>query len=89
MAKRIAILVRDRQHEALRMAVGAILADDKVDVYVMDNKLEPDDEMSLNLETLGDFDVEIFSNNPDNPYKQKSIEEIACALPEYDVVIPY
>ncbi len=89
MAKKIAILVRDRKHEALRMGVGATLADDEVNVFVMDDKLEPDDEISLNLETMVDLDVKIFSNNPDNQFEQKTTEEIACALPEYDVVIPY
>jgi hypothetical protein len=89
MAKKIAILVRDRKHEALRMAVGATLADDEVNVFVMDDKLEPDDGMSLNLETLVDLDVKVFSNNPDNQLEQKSIEEIARTLPEYDVIIPY
>ncbi len=89
MAKKIAILVRDRKHEALRMAVGATLADDEVNVFVMDDKLEPDDEMSLNVETLVDFDIKIFSNNPDNQFEQKTTEEIARALPEYDVIIPY
>lgn len=89
MARKVAILVRDRKHEALRMSVGAILADDEVNVFVMDDKLEPDEEMSLNLETLGDFDVKMFSNNPDNQYEQKSTEEIARLLPEYDVIVPY
>lgn len=89
IAKKIAILVRDKKHEALRMAVGATLADDEVNVFVMDDKLEPDDEMSLSLETLADFNVKVFSNNPDNQFEQKSTEEIASALPEYDVIIPY
>ena len=89
MAKKIAVLVRDRKHEALRMAVGATLADDEVNVFVMDDKLEPDDEISLNLETLADLDVRVFSNNPDNQFEQKSIEEIARALPEYDLIVPY
>ncbi len=89
MAKKIAVLVRDRKHEALRMSVGAILADDEVSVFIMDDKLEADEEMALNLETLGDFDVKLFSNNPDNPYEQKTTEEIARLLPEHDVVIPY
>lgn len=33
MVKKIAVLVRDRQEEALRMAVGATLKDDVIDVY--------------------------------------------------------
>ncbi len=89
MAKKIAILVRDRKHEALRMSVGATLADDEVNVFVMDDKLEPDDDMSLNLETLSDLDARVFSNNPGNPFEQKSTEEIARALSEYDIIIPY
>jgi hypothetical protein len=89
MTKKIAILVRERKHEALRMAVGATLTDDEVNVFVMDDKLEPDDEMSLNLETLADIDVKVFSNNPDNQLEQKSTEEIARVLPEYDIIIPY
>ena len=89
MAKKIAILVRDRKYEALRMAVGATLVDDEINVFIMDDKLEPDEDMSLNLETLADFDVKVFSNNPGNQYEQKSTDEIARALPEYDVVIPY
>ncbi len=89
MAKKIAILVRDRKHEALRMSVGATLADDEINVFVMDDKLEPDDDMSLNLETLSDLDAKVFSNNPGNPFEQKSTEEIARALSEYDIIIPY
>lgn len=89
MAKKIAILVRDRKHEALRMSVGATLADDEINVFIMDDKLEPDDDMSLNLETLSDLDAKVFSNNPGNPFEQKSTEEIARALSEYDIIIPY
>jgi hypothetical protein len=87
--KRIAVLVRDRKHEALRMAVGLTLADDEVNVFIMDDKLVSDEEIELNLETLADMDVKVFSNNPDNPYQQMSTEEIAKALLDYDVVIPY
>ena len=89
MAKKIAVLVRDRIGEALRMSVGATLADDEISVFIMDNKLEPDDDMSLNLETMPDLDVRIVTNNPDNPYEQMTTEEIAGALPEYDIVVPY
>ncbi len=89
MAKKIAVLVRDRRQEALRMAVGLTLADDEVNVFIMDEKLEPDEEMALNLETLGDLDCKIFSNNPENKFERMTTEEIARALPNYDVVIPY
>ncbi|MBI5025865.1 MAG: hypothetical protein HZC12_03875 [Nitrospirae bacterium] len=87
--KKIAVLVRDRKHEALRMAVGLTLADDEVNVFIMDEKLETDEAVALNLETLTDLDCKIFSNNPANPYQQMTTEEIAKALPDYDIVIPY
>ncbi len=88
--KKIAVLVRDRQAEAIRMSVGLTLADDEVNVFVMDQKLNMDDEgISLNIETLGDLDVKVFSNVPENNLPQMSVEEIARALPGYDTVIPY
>jgi hypothetical protein len=89
MAKRIAVLVRDRQAEALRMAVGLTLADDEVNVFVMDKKLESDEGTDLNVETLGDMDAKIFTNNPDNKFEQMTTEQIARALTGYDVIIPY
>ncbi len=89
MAKKVAVLVRERKGEALRMAVGATLADDEVNVFIMDDKLVPDEGMQLNLETMSDLDVKVCTNNPENPYEQMTTEEIARALPNYDVIIPY
>ena len=88
--KKIAVVVRDRQAEAIRMAVGLTLADDQVSVFVMDKKLNMDDEgIALNVETLGDLDVKVFSNNSANSLPQMSTEEIAKALPNFDTIIPY
>jgi len=89
MAKKIAVIVRDRQAEALRMAVGLTLADDEVNVFVIDRKLESDENIDLNVETLGDMDAKIFTNNPENKFEQMTTEEIARALTGYDVILPY
>jgi hypothetical protein len=89
MKKKIAILVRDRKSEALRMAVGATLSNDDVSVFIMDDKLEIDDDVELNLEMLSDLKAKIYSNHPENPFEQKSTSEIGLLLSEYDVVIPY
>jgi hypothetical protein len=89
MVKKIAIFIRDRKHEALRMAVGATLSNDEVSVFIMDDKLETDDEINVNLQMLSDLKVKIYSNNPENTFEQKTTEDIANMLPEYDVVIPY
>ena len=89
MAKKIAVLVRDRQAEALRMSVGLTLADDEVSVFIMDRKLEAGENTDLNLEALGDMGANIFSNNPENRMEQMTTGEIALALTGYEVVIPY
>ena len=90
MSKKIAVLVRDRQAEALRMAVGLTLEDDEVNVFIMDKKLDDSDEaVSLNVETCNDLDVKIFSNNPENNFEQMSTEDIARALVNYNTVLPY
>ena len=90
MSKKIAVVVRDRQAEALRMAVGLTLEDDQVTVYVMDKKIDDSDEsVSLNIETLNDLDCKIYSNNPENKFEQMNTENIAQALVNYDSVLPY
>ena len=89
MTKKIAVLVRERKHEALRMAVGATLMNDVVHVFVMDEKLEIDEDTETNLQMLEDLKARVFSNNPENEFKQKTTEEIAAILADYDVVIPY
>ena len=89
MKKKIAILVRDRKPEALRMAVGATLSNDEVSVFILDDKLEIDDDVEVNLQMLSDLKARIFSNNPKNPFEQKTTADIARMLSEYDVVIPY
>lgn len=89
MKKKIAVLVRDRQGEALRMAVGLTLEDDEVNVFVMDNKLSDDEAVKVNLETLRDLDIRMVSNNPENGLEVMSTEDIAKALVDYDNVIPY
>ncbi len=90
MAKKIAVLVRDRQEEAMRMAVGITLMDDVIDVYVLDRKVEGTEQNMLNLETMKDLDMNLYTNykgNEDMTYL--STEEIAKRLLEYDTILPY
>ncbi len=90
MSKKIAVVVRDRQGEALRMALGIILMDDIIDVYVLDRKIEETEENTMNVETMLDMDMKLYSNNKENATLQYlSTEEIADKLLEYDHVIPY
>ncbi len=90
MAKKIALLVGEIQDEALRMGVGLTLADDEIHVYVLDNKLASNDQNDLNLETMQDLDVSVFTNTSENAdLELLTDEEIAGRLPDYDHVFMY
>ncbi|RMG05141.1 MAG: hypothetical protein D6726_01880 [Nitrospirae bacterium] len=90
MSKKIAVLARDRQGEALRMSVGITLLDDTIDVYVLDRKVEETEENEMNIEAMKDLDMKIYTNTKENPdFEFISTEDIAKKLLEYDIVIPY
>jgi len=90
MTKKIAVLVRDRQSEAVRMSVGLTLMDDIIDVYVLDRKLEDTEENALNVELMQELEMSLYSNHKENADMQYlSTEEIARKLPEYDHVLAY
>lgn len=88
--RKIAVIVRDRQSEALRVSGGLTLADDAVEVFVLDNKLDGNrPEIAQPLELVNDLDLRIYSNNPDNGFTMISLEDMALKLLEYDIVVPY
>jgi hypothetical protein len=88
--KKIAVIVRDRQSEALRVAGGLTLADDTIEVFILDRKLAKDNpDVAMPLELVTDLDLKVYSNNPENGYTTISLEEMAKKLLDYDVVVPY
>jgi hypothetical protein len=88
--KKIAVIVRDRQSEALRVAGGLTLADDTIEVFVLDHKLEKDNpEVAQPLELVTELELKIYSNNSDNGFTAITVEEMAKKLLEYDHVVPY
>jgi hypothetical protein len=90
MAKKIAVLVRDRQDEALRMGVGLTLADDTVEVYVLDRKVADNENNMLNVETMKDMDVKVYTNTRENAdLEYLTTEEIAKKILECDNILPY
>ncbi len=90
MAKNIAVLVRDRQGEALRMSVGITVMDDIIDVYVLDRKIEENEENEMNLEMIKEMDMKLYSNLKDNEEMEYiSTEELAGKLLKYDNIIAY
>lgn len=90
MGKKIAVLVRDRQGEALRMSVGITLMDDTIDVYVLDRKVEKNDDNDLNIETIKDMGMKLATNTKENADMDFiSTEDLAKKLLEYDHIVPY
>ncbi len=88
--KRIAVVVRDRQGEALRVAGGLTLADDTIEVFVLDRKLDKSkSEVAQPLELIKDLDLKVYSNNAENGFTTITLEEMAKKLLEYDIVVPY
>ncbi len=90
MAKKIAVLIRDRQGEALRMSLGLTLVDDIVDVYVIDKELEETEQNVSNLELMREMEIKLYSNDKSNVGMEYcSSEDIAQKLLGYDHVLPY
>jgi hypothetical protein len=88
--KNIAVIVRDRPAEALRVAGGLTLADDTIEVFVLDSKLDKSSpEIAMPLELVSDLDLKVYSNNAENGFTPMTIEEMARKLLEYDIVVPY
>ena len=66
MRKRIAIVVSDRQSEAFRMSVGLTLADDVIDIFILNSELEYNKQNKLSLELMQEMDMKVYSNNLKN-----------------------
>lgn len=88
--KKIAVLVGDKQDEALRMGLGITLEDDIVDIYVLDKKVEENEKNTTNIEVMKDLELLIYTNCKENSdMKYLTNQEIAQKLVEYDHVVPY
>jgi len=88
--KKIAVIIRDRQGEGLRVAGGLTLADDIIEVFILDSALDKDSpEVAQPLELVSDLELKVYSNNPENGYATITLEDMAKKLLEYDIVVPY
>ena len=88
--KRIAMVVRDRQAEALRVSGGLTLADDVIEVIILDRQLDRSDpEVDRPLELVNELELKQWSNNAANGVSTITLEEMAKKLLEYDLVVPY
>ena len=90
MNKKIAVIVKDRQDEALRMSIGLTLVDDEVDIFFIDEKLRKNKNNKLNIETSKELGIGLFSNcEESDEVAWLSTNEMTKKLLEYDHVLPY
>lgn len=88
--KKIAVVVRDRQAEALRVVCGLTLLDDLVEVFILDRTLDQNDpEIKMPFETIKELGLHLYSNIAGNECVTSTLENMASKLLEYDVVVPY
>jgi len=89
MRKKIAVLIRERREEALRMAVGLTLANDEITVFFMSGLPEKNDDTVMSLQALQDLGARIYAGVRDAEFPFRDKAEIAGSLSAYDTVIPY
>jgi transcriptional regulator with XRE-family HTH domain len=90
MSKKIAVIVRDRQSEALRMSLGLTLKDDAIDIFVLNRILERSKKTALNIETAKEMGIQIYSNvEQGKEVKFIPTAEMAESLLSYDHTLPY
>ena len=90
MSKKIAVIIRDRQYEALRMSLGLTLKDDVIDIFVLNRILERSKKTALNIETAKEMGMQIYSNvEQGEEVKFIPAVEMAETLLSYDHTLPY
>ncbi len=89
-SKKIAVIIRDRQDEALRMSVGLTLEGDEITVFNLGDPIDHHGDNDLNVETLGDLDCgRISVNEADEGFEHMTMQNIPQKLLEFDHVVPY
>lgn len=90
MKKTIAIVIRDRQEEALRMSIGLTILDDAIDIFVLDSRLEETENAKMNLEMIKDLGLKTYTNTKENTDMAFiSNDRLADTLLSYDHILPY
>lgn len=88
--KTIAVILRDRQSEALRMSIGLTILEDYVEVFLTE-QLKHDGETEIQLEGAKEMGVRLFSiaSSDDPGFERIKIEEMAERLIKADNIIAY
>ena len=90
MSKKIAVIIRDRQSEALRMSAGITFMDDTIELFFLDQPLQADENVAINLEIANEMEVAMFTNVEGNSEMNfLPTAELQRKLLDYDHIIAY
>lgn len=90
MKKRIAVIVANRQDEAIRMSIGLTLADDEVDLFFINELHSDTKEVQLNISTGKELGISMYSICEHNKiFEEISPHQLSKYLLEYDHILPY
>jgi len=95
MKKKIAVLIKNNQsqYEGLRISLGLQLKDHQVDMFILNEAIEPTEEYLDNLILIDELGGGRFSNVVENISKhgfgEVTIQQMAQKLNNYDLIIPF
>ncbi len=91
-AKKIAVIVRNRQSEAFRMSVGLTVLDDIIDVFITE-PIKDDKETLTQLEGVKEMKelgiINLFTTVKGTGFEFITVEDMAGRLIEHDNILPY
>ncbi|MDA8387799.1 MAG: hypothetical protein M0Z58_03910 [Nitrospiraceae bacterium] len=87
--KKIAVLVRERTDEALRMALGLTLCDDALDVYLTGAAPAGSEQNRMSIDMLRTMGAGLYSLFETGDFTLVSERDMPRALLDYDIVIAY
>lgn len=87
--RKIALLIRDRQAEAMRMGLGLTILNDRIDIYLT-QRLGSSIYSSQDLVLIKELGLKVYTLTEENrDFEYLSPEDAALRLLEYDIVLPY
>ena len=95
MGKKVAVLIKDkkRQYEGLRCSLGLLLENHRVGMYVLNHEINLTEEYYDNMLFIDEMDGNRYSNEKKNieqhGFQSVSLKDMAAALKDYEIVIPF
>lgn len=87
---KIAILINDRQGEAIRMSSGITMLDDEVELFFLNAVLDGSEDVEVMMEIAAEMELPMYTNSLENTQMTLlSTTDLHNKLLEYDHIIAY